>query len=86
MSMSAFLYCPEAKHAVHVAEASSGWFRGANHPAAVAAFCCAHKGKALLTAFRTSSTTRSRRDANAPGAYAARVGRELPGYAQPGRR
>jgi len=45
VSVSIFLACSETKQAVHVCELSSGWFRGADHPAIVAAFCLAHEGK-----------------------------------------
>lgn len=47
MSVSHFLICSETKQAVHVAEQSSGWFRGADSSPAVGLFCLAHAGKHL---------------------------------------
>ena len=47
MSHSVILYCVETKQAVHVAEQSSSWFRSADYPIVVSAFCLAHCGKHL---------------------------------------
>ncbi|MBN3744811.1 hypothetical protein G3N96_05090 [Burkholderia sp. Se-20373] len=47
MSHSITLYCEETKQMVNVAEQSSSWFRGADNPNVVGAFCLAHAGKAL---------------------------------------
>ncbi len=47
MSHSLTLYCAETKQAVHVAERSSSWFRAADYPVVVGAFCLAHAGKEL---------------------------------------
>ena len=85
MSRSLYLYCPDTKQAVHVAEASSGWFRGGDYSDAVGAFCFAHEGKPLLTAFSDGFEDFIDydvwTDANAPAAYRALVGSELRGYA-----
>jgi len=47
VSHSVTLYCAETKQAVHVAERSSSWFRSADYPIVVGAFCLAHCGKPL---------------------------------------
>lgn len=47
MSISTFLFCEATKQAVHVAEFSGDWFRGANNPTVVGAFCFAHVGMTL---------------------------------------
>lgn len=47
MSVSWYLRCKDTKKAVHVAEQSSRWFRGADYPDVVGAFSVAHEGKEL---------------------------------------
>lgn len=47
MSISFYLRCKDTKKAVHVAEQSSRWFRGADHPDVVGVFCVAHGSKEL---------------------------------------
>lgn len=47
MSVSRYLRCKDTKKAVHVAEQSSRWFRGADYPDVVGVFCAAHAGKNL---------------------------------------
>lgn len=47
MSISFYLRCKETKKPVHVAEQSSGWFRGADDSKAVGMFCVAHEAKVV---------------------------------------
>lgn len=47
MSVSYYLRCKDTKKAVHVAERSSRWFRGADYPDVVGAFCVAHGAREL---------------------------------------
>lgn len=49
MSHGIHLVCHETKQAVHVAEVSSSWYRGADYSAIVGAFCHAHMGFSLVS-------------------------------------
>ncbi|MBB1636086.1 hypothetical protein [Cupriavidus sp. UME77] len=49
MSHGIHLVCHETKQAVHVAEVSSSWYRGADYSAIVGAFCHAHTGGDLVS-------------------------------------
>jgi hypothetical protein len=84
MSISYYLYCPDTKQAIHVAEESSGWFRGADEPAALGAFCVAHTGKTLLSSdadhFDDFTDYEVWTAEGAQAAYTALVGHSLPGY------
>lgn len=80
MSISFYLFCSETKQAVHVAEQSSGWFRGADSSTAVGMFCIAHEGKTIectdgdqfeLIEFDLWD------EGSAPAAYAALKGHDL---------
>ncbi len=85
MSVSYYLYCPDTKQAIHVAEGSSGWFRGADEPSALGAFCVAHKGKALFSSdsdgFEDFMDYEVWTAEGAQAAFTALVGYSLPGYA-----
>lgn len=48
MSYGIHLVCHETKQAVHVAEVSSSWFRGADYSAIVGAFCQAHLSREVV--------------------------------------
>lgn len=47
MSISFYLRCKATKQAVHIAEQSSRWFRGADYPSVLGAFAVAHGGQEL---------------------------------------
>ena len=47
MSQGIYLLCETTGQAVHVSEASSSWFRGADSSLVVGAFCEAHFGQQL---------------------------------------
>ena len=55
MSCSFYLYCPETKQTVHIAEESgSNGLRGADYPTVLAAFAIAHQGKELRSIYSDS--------------------------------
>jgi hypothetical protein len=84
MSVSVTLFCVETKQAVHVAEASSNWFRGPDYPTVVGAFCFAHAGKELKTTLAFGELDDSMdyelwTQENVQDAYVALVGRSPDG-------